>query len=46
MNTKIKHWLFILEIIKSELIYSPYDNDVLRRVTELIKEMEEAMSTR
>ena len=42
MNTQLKHWLFLLEIIKSELMYSPYENDVFRRVCELIKEMEEA----
>jgi hypothetical protein len=43
MNTKIKHWLTLLEIFKQELVYSPHENDVLNRILELEKEMKDAV---
>jgi hypothetical protein len=41
--TQIKHWLTILETIKTELLWKPYENDALMRIRELIKEMERAI---
>jgi hypothetical protein len=43
MNTQIKHWIVVLERIKTELLWTPYDNDAAEKIRELIKEMEEAV---
>lgn len=42
MHTQIKHWIVVLERIKTELLWSPNENDALKRIKELIKEMEQA----
>ena len=43
MNTQIKHWIIVLERIKTLLLLHPLDNDpAVEKVNELIKEMEGA----
>ena len=42
MDQKIKHWIVVLERIKTELLWKPYENDAAEKIRELIKEMEEA----
>ena len=36
---KLKHWIIVLERIKTELLWSPYENDAANKIRELIKEM-------
>jgi hypothetical protein len=43
MNTKIKHWIVVLERIKTELLWKPYENDAAQKIRELINEMKEAV---
>lgn len=42
MGTQLKHWIVVLERIKTELLWKPYENDAVKRIKELIKEMEQA----
>jgi hypothetical protein len=42
MDTQIKHCIIVLERIKTELLWSPYENDAAKKIGELIKEMEKA----
>lgn len=42
MNTQLKHWIIVLERIKTELLWSPYENDAANKIGELVKEMEKA----
>ncbi len=42
MNTQLKHWITVLERIKTELLWKPYENDAWNQIRELIKEMKEA----
>ena len=39
---KLKHWIIVLERIKTEMLWSPYENDALKKIRELIKEMKRA----
>jgi hypothetical protein len=39
---KLKHWIVVLERIKTELLWRPYDNDAAERIKGLVKEMEQA----
>jgi hypothetical protein len=41
MHTQIKHWIILLERIKTLLLLHPLDNDpAVEKIGELIKEME------
>jgi hypothetical protein len=42
MNTQLKHWITVLERIKTELLWKPYENDAAEKIRELIQEMKRA----
>ena len=46
MKTQIKHWIVVLERIKTELLWSPNENDAAKKIGELVKEMEKAQEER
>ena len=44
MDEKIKHWIIVLERIKTNLQWTPLDNDPsVAAIRELIKGMEQAL---
>ena len=44
MDKQIKHWIVVLERIKTELLWMPLDHELsVKRIKELVKEMEEAV---
>jgi hypothetical protein len=44
MDTQIKHWIVMLERIKTEFMWTPYDRfPATEKIDELIKEMKQAV---
>jgi hypothetical protein len=43
MNTQLKHWIIVLERIKTELLWKPYENDAAEKIREMIMEMEKEL---